>query len=105
MSFKEAEKLLNIGWGTIRYRVLSKNPKYKDYNFKGEFKVVYTDEEYRERFAVSKRGKKTHHNKSFYIDNVEYRTLTDASEILSIHRMTIKKRLKSPNFDNYKYKN
>lgn len=104
VSFKDAERLLGIGWGTIRFRVLSKNPKYKDYNFKGEIKVVYTDEEYIERFAVSKRGKRTYHNKPFYIDNVEYRTLTEASEILGIHRMTIKQRLKSPNFDNYKYK-
>ena len=44
-------------------------------------------------------------NKPFLIDGVEYRTLKEASDILNIHPMTIKGRLKSPKFDNYKYKN
>lgn len=40
------------------------------------------------------------------IDEIEYRTLKEASQILTIHPMTIKGRLLSKRieFDNYKYK-
>ena len=104
LSYKDAERLLNINWGTIRFRVLSKNPKYKNYSFKGENKEIYTEDEQRKRFSNPQLKKKRHHNKSFTIDNIEYRTLKEASEILNIHPMTIKGRLLSKKFENYKYK-
>lgn len=48
----------------------------------------------------------TSNNKPFYIDDIEYRTLGDASQKLKIHKMTIKSRLKSNKieFSNYRYK-
>ena len=104
LSYKDAEKILNINWGTIRFRVLSKNPKYKNYNIKGKNKNTYTEYEQRKRFSDPQLNKKRLHNKPFFIDNIEYRTLMDASEKLSIHPMTIKGRLLNENFQNYRYK-
>jgi group I intron endonuclease len=100
----EASKILNIPMVTIRWRVLSKNPKYKNYHYKGEEKIFYSEEEQKERLSNPQKGKQTKFNKPFIIDDVEYRTLKYASEILNIHAMTIKGRLMSPKFDNYKYK-
>ena len=98
-----ASKILNIPMVTIRWRVLSKNPKYKNYHYKGEIKVCYSDEEQKIKLSESQKGKKRSFNKPFFIDGVEYRTLKEASEKLNIHQMTIKGRLKSLNFDNYRY--
>jgi group I intron endonuclease len=105
-SYLEAAKLLNACWGTLRWRVLSKNPKYKDYNFKGEKKICDTPEERKERHGEKKRGvPNLSNNKPFTIDGVEYRTLKEASETLGIHKMTIKQRILSKNekFNNYSY--
>jgi len=33
-SFKEAERILGINWGTIRHRVISKNKKFDNYRYK-----------------------------------------------------------------------
>lgn len=104
-SYSAAAKVLNINQLTLRHRVLSKNPKYKDYNIKGIVKECLTKEEQKAKFAEKHIGKKRPHNKPFFIDDVEYRTLTEASNILKIHRMTIKQRLLSNKFPNYKYKN
>jgi group I intron endonuclease len=103
-SYKNASDILNIPTTTIRWRVLSKNPKYKNYKYKGQEKIFYSEEDQKERLSNPKKGKQTKFNKPLLIDGVEYRTLKDASEKLSIHPMTIKGRLKSKKFDNYKYK-
>jgi group I intron endonuclease len=103
-SLGNASKQLNISSITIRWRVLSKNPKYKNYHYKGDEKIFYSKEEQKERLSEPQIGKKTNFNKPFLIDGVEYRTLKEASEKLNIHQMTIKGRLQSPNFNNYKYK-
>jgi group I intron endonuclease len=100
----EASKILNIPMVTIRWRVLSKNPKYKKYHYKGKEKIFYSEEEQKERLSNPQKGKQTKFNKPFIIDGIEYRTLKEASDMLDIHPMTIKGRLKSPKFDNYKYK-
>ena len=100
----EASKLLGIPSITIRWRVLSKNPKYKNYQYKGKDTIFYTDEEQFERLSKPHRLKKTNTNRPFIIDNVEYRTLKEASGKLLIHFMTIKGRLKNENFKNYEYK-
>lgn len=102
-SYGQASKNLGIPSLTIRWRVLSKNPKYKNYHYKGEVKEVYSEEEQSERLSASQRGKQTQFNKPFMIDDAEYRTLKEASEKLNIHPMTIKGRLKSSKFGNYKY--
>jgi group I intron endonuclease len=102
-SYGTASRKLGLCGATIRWRVLSKNPIYKNYHFKGEIKEVYSKEEKSERHSASQRGKQTQFNKPFMIDGVEYRTLKDASEKLLIHPMTIKGRLKSNKFGNYQY--
>lgn len=103
-SYGEASKLLNIPLATIRWRVLSKNPKYKNYQFKGKEKETYSEKEQSERLSIPQKGKQTNFNKPFTIDGVEYRTLKEASDMLGIHQMTIKGRLKSEKFGNYIYK-
>jgi group I intron endonuclease len=100
----EASKILNIPMVTIRWRVLSKNPKYKKYHYKGQEKIFYSEEEQKERLSNPQKGKQTKFNKPFIIDGIEYRTLKEAGDKLNVHPMTIKGRLKSPKFDNYKYK-
>jgi group I intron endonuclease len=104
MSAGQASKILNIPTVTIRWRVLSKNPKYKKYHYKGQEKIFYSEEEQKERLSNPQKGKQTKFNKPFIIDGIEYRTLKEASDKLNVHPMTIKGRLKSPKFDNYKYK-
>lgn len=103
-SYSHASKNLDIPLTTIRWRVLSKNPKYKNYYHKGEEKVFYDEEEQHKRLSLPQKGKQTKFNKPFLIDDVEYRTLKDAGDKLNIHYMTIKGRLKSLKFENYKYK-
>jgi group I intron endonuclease len=100
----DASKKLNIPMVTIRWRVLSKNPKYKNYKYKGQEKIFYSEEEQKERLSNPQKGKQTKFNRPFLIDGIEYRTLKDASEKLGIHFMTINGRLKSPKFNNYEYK-
>ena len=103
-SYGVAYKILCILPSTIRHRVLSKNPKYKNYQYVGEIKESFTIEEQSERLSNPHKGKKRNWNKSFVIDEIEYRTLKEASEKLLIHPMTIKGRLLSKNFENYNYK-
>jgi len=103
LSAGEASKVLNVPGITIRWRALSKNPKYYNYHYKGEEKKSYTKEEQKERFAEPQRNKKHNHNKPFCIDGVKYRTLKEASINLNIHIQTIKGRLNSGNFFNYYY--
>jgi len=102
-SYHDASIKLGIPAVTIRWRVLSKNPKYKNYKFKNKENFTYTDNEQKERLSKPQINSKRNHNKPFLIDNVEYQTLKDASEKLKIHQMTIKGRLISSKFDNYKY--
>lgn len=102
-SLGKASQVLGIPTTTIRWRILSKNPKYKNYLYKNKIKISYSEEEQSERLSKSQVGKKHSHNKPFKIDGVEYRTLKEASEILGIHQMTIKGRLNSNNFENYEY--
>lgn len=107
ISFTDAGKKLDILWATIRHRCLSKNPKYVNYNIKGVVKNTYTDDEMKSSYSKGHIGKiVTSNNKPFYIDDIEYRTLGDASQKLKIHKMTIKSRLKSNKieFSNYRYK-
>ena len=104
-SFGDASKKLEIPITTIRWRILSKNPKYKNYKFKDKENFSYTNEEQKERLSKPQRELKRNHNKPFLIDNVKYETLKNASDKLKIHQMTIKGRLISLNFPNYKYIN
>jgi len=102
-SLGKANKELGIPITTIRWRILSKNPKYKKYSYKNEIKISYSEDEQSERLSKPQIGKKCKHNKPFKIDGVEYRTLKEASDILGIHQTTIKGRLNSKKFENYEY--
>jgi group I intron endonuclease len=106
-SLMDASKKLGISNTVIRWRCLSKNPKYKNYNVMGVKKISYSPEEIKQRHGEKKIGKKKHHNKILIIDEIEYRTLKDASQSLGIHPMTIRGRIlsKKIEFKNYKYKN
>lgn len=63
-------------------------------------------EETKKRMSEVRKGIPAKNNKPIIIDNVEYRSLTDASDKLNIHKMTIKNRVlsKTEKFKNYKYK-
>lgn len=104
-SLGQASKSLSIPIVTIRWRVLSKNPKYSNYSYKGKEKISYSIEEQKRRISNPQKNKKRNFNKPFLINNVEYRTLKDASDELKIHIQTIKRRLLSNNqkFKEYKY--
>jgi group I intron endonuclease len=105
-SFKEASNSIGLHVTTIRWRCLSSNPKYKDYYCKGNKKETLSLEDQYKRHSAHSIGKKTSNNKAFYIEEVEYRTLKEASDALGIPATTIKSRLISGNekFNNYKYK-
>ncbi len=100
----EASKKLCIPSVTIRWRILSKNPKFRNYQYTEIEKKSHTIKEQKKRLSLSQKGKKRNFNKPFFIDNIEYRTLKDASDKLGIHPTTIKGRLTSNNFENYQYK-
>lgn len=102
-SLSKAQRELGVPITTIRWRILSKNPKYKKYSYKGEIKVSYSEDDQSDRISKPQIGKKRKHNRPFKINGIEYRTLKEASLILNIHQMTIKGRLKSDNFKNYQY--
>jgi len=102
-SLGKAQSELGIPTTTIRWRILSKNPKYKNYSYKDQVKKLYTEEEQYKRLSTPQLNKKRDHNKPFMIDGIEYRTLKEASEILDIHQMTIKGRIESKKFTNYTY--
>lgn len=103
-SFKDAERKLEINWNTIRHRCLSKNPKFSNYNIKGVNKISYTEDEIKNIYRKEKIGRiVTSNNKPFIIDETTFRTLGEASDKLGLHKMTIKTRLLSKNFPNYKY--
>jgi len=106
ISITEAAKAFNVCGGTILNRLKSKTPKYKNYNYKGETKESYTKEEHKKILSDPHKGKTRKHNKPFFIENNEYRTLKEASDKLNLHISTIKRRLLSKNkkFINYYYK-
>lgn len=63
-------------------------------------------EETKQKISKSKKGTPAKNNKPIIIDGVEYYSLSDASNKLNIHPMTIKWRVISKNiiFNNYQYK-
>lgn len=105
-SIKDASDKLHINGATIHHRLNSKNYKYRNYRYKGIDKVYYSLEEQKERQSKPHKGKQLNHsNNPFYIDNIEYRTLKEASDKLNIPVPTISSRLKNVNKSNYQYKN
>jgi hypothetical protein len=63
-------------------------------------------EEAKQKMSNTRKGVPAKNNKPIIIDGVEYRSLSDASNKLNIHPMTIKYRVvsKSVIFNNYQYK-
>ena len=75
-----------------------------NYNIKGVNKISYTEDEIKNIYRKEKIGRiVTSNNKPFIIDETTFRTLGEASDKLGLHKMTIKTRLLSKNFPNYKY--
>lgn len=72
------------------------------YNNPGKNKT----EETKKKMSEVKKGIPAKNNKPIIIDGVEYYSLSDASDKLNIHPMTIKGRILSKNiiFNNYQYK-
>jgi hypothetical protein len=79
----------------------------------GELSYLLTDDE---KQLIKKRPKPTHSlseekrlsiktklGKKISIDNIEYISVSEASNILNIDRGTIRYRLKNNNYPNYKY--
>lgn len=84
---------------------LSKSAKNRIGNKNGFYGKNHTNE-FKEKLSNFRKNKYYgKQNKPFYIDNVEYSSLGDASKDLDIHTTTIRYRLNSKNkkFDNYKY--
>lgn len=104
-SLGEASKKLGLPFTVIRWRILSKNPKFSNYRYEHIEKISFSLEENYERHSKPHRNSKRNHNKPFTIDGIKYRTLEEANRLLAIHQMTIKGRLlsKSEKFNNYKY--
>ena len=95
-TLKDASDKLNILEATIQHRLNSKNPLYKNYNYKGETKIFYSDEELKEK-------KNNKINKQFMIDNIIYNNVNDASNKTCIKICTIYSRLRNVNYPNYKF--
>ncbi len=85
---------------------LSKHVKTDEHkqNISKALKGKPLSDETKVMMSKSKKGKLRDHNKPFFIDEIEYRTLVDAGQKLNIHPTTINRRLKSDKFINYKYK-
>jgi len=102
-SYNHAGRVLGISYITIRWRVLSLNPKYSSYYHKNNPKTCLSKEEFFKKISDSNTGRKHKHNKPFTVDGVLYRTLKEASDKLGIQKMTIKGRILSNKFTNYRY--
>ena len=63
-------------------------------------------EEHRKKLSEAAKNRKTQgRNVKIIIDDIEYNSLKEASEILNIKYNTVQKRLKNPKFTNYNYSN
>jgi group I intron endonuclease len=62
------------------------------------------DPEFRKRMSLERMGGNNPASKRCLIDGVEYPSITDAIKDLGLTRNQIQYRLRSKNFDNYKYK-
>jgi group I intron endonuclease len=89
-----------------RAESLSKHVKTNEHkeNISKALKHRTLSDETKNKISESKKGKLRNHNKPFFIDEIEYRTLSEAGQKLNIHPTTINRRLKSEKFNNYIYK-
>jgi group I intron endonuclease len=83
--------------------ILSQNAKLKVGN-KNPFYGKNHTQETKNKMSINKKGKYFgKQNKKIIIDNIEYFSLSDASNKLNLHKTTIAYRVKSKNFNNYSY--
>ena len=98
LSMRDAAKVLNIGRDAISKRVKSK--KYQNYQIT-KYDAYYTKPNCVTPIIMDKTGM----TREVIIDNIYYKSLSDASRKLKSCHKTIKSRILSPNpiFDNYLY--
>ncbi len=101
ISPKEASILINIKYETLIYRINSNTKTYMNYYYSNKPKNLndlLTPKDIQEKIF-----NKRNNNKSFFINNIKYFSLSVASKYLNIPPTTIRKRLLSKNFKNYIY--
>lgn len=97
-SMRDAAKVLNIGRDAISKRVKSK--KYQNYQIT-KYDAYYTKPNCVTPIIMDKTGM----TRQVIIDNIYYKSLSDASRKIGVSHNSIKSRILSPNpiFDNYFY--
>ena len=104
-SIKEAHRQLGVPVHKIRYCLKSEN--YLNYKYADNINEI--SEETREKCRNSHKGKELssyiNNFKSIVIDDIIYKSISEAARELNTYRSTIYSRLNSPNkkFANYKY--
>jgi hypothetical protein len=62
-------------------------------------------EEHKRKISETLKGNKPGNMRKVIVDGIEYESLSEGARQIGIPTSTIKNRLKSPKFDNYRYKN
>lgn len=61
-------------------------------------------EEHKQKISQTLKGNKPGNMRKIIVEGTEYESLSEGARKIGIPTSTIKNRLKSPKFDNYKYK-
>lgn len=90
---------------------MKKNNPFKGKSHANEVKEILSkvnskpkSEEHKRKISETLKGNKPGNMKKVIVDGVEYESLSFAARQIGIPASTMKNRLKSPKFDNYKYK-
>jgi hypothetical protein len=62
-------------------------------------------EEHKRKISEALKGNKPGNMRKIIVEGIEYESLSEGARQIGIPTSTIKNRLKSPKFDNYRYKN
>lgn len=102
-SINEASRQLEMSPSNIKYRL--KSTKYINYEYADNINEI--SEETRTKLQNSSKGylPKPHNFRSIVINNIVYKSVSEAARQINVHRTSIYDRLKSsnPKFANYKY--
>ena len=90
---------------------MKKNNPFKGKTHTNEVKEILSkinskpkSEEHKRKISETLKGNKPGNMRRVIVDGVEYESLSYAARQIGIPTSTMKNRLKSPKFDNYKYK-
>lgn len=106
LSAKEAAKILEIEYATIIYRINTNTITFKNYCYKNKPKDInklITIEEINKKISEKNMGNCGSNNKPFTINNIYYKSLSDAVKKTKTPKSTIKRRLLNLKYVNYKY--